>query len=178
MIDGGKALRKGIDAVFGEKQLIQRCRRHQLRNVCAQLPKELQDQTRSTMRAAWRLKYEEGLARMRKQAQWLERQYPDAARSLLEGLEETFTISRLDLSPDLRRGLATTNVIESNYSGVRQRTGRVSNWQNGEMAQRWAASALLETEKHFHRILGHKDLWVLKSYLDQNGDLQIKEQVA
>jgi len=30
----------------------------------------------------------------------------------------------------------------------------------------WAASAYLATEKSFRRIMGHEQLWMLKSYLD------------
>jgi transposase len=43
------------------------------------------------------------MAGLRKQAEWLERSHPQAAASLREGLEETFTINRLGLSPRLRR---------------------------------------------------------------------------
>jgi len=46
-------------------------------------------------------------------AEWLERDYPSAAASLIEGLEECFTINRLDMPASLHRCLATTNVIES-----------------------------------------------------------------
>ena len=70
-------------------------------------------------------------------------QHPDAAWSLLEGLEETFTINRLGLSPKLRRCLATTNLIESAHSGMRLRTRRVTNWQGGGMVLRKPASAAL-----------------------------------
>jgi len=70
------------------------------------------------MKAGWRLSCKEGVSRMKKHSQWLEREYPDAARSLLEGLEETFTINRLELPSSLRRSLGGTNLIESNYSGV------------------------------------------------------------
>ena len=34
------------------------------------------------------------------------------------------------------------------------------------MVLRWTASALLETEKSFRRIMGCEQLWMLKSYLD------------
>ena len=34
------------------------------------------------------------------------------------------------------------------------------------MAKRWAAAALLATEKSFHRVMGHKDMWALKAILD------------
>ena len=36
----------------------------------------------------------EGTVRLEKQAQWLEREYPDAAASLREGLPEMFTVNR------------------------------------------------------------------------------------
>ncbi len=34
------------------------------------------------------------------------------------------------------------------------------------MLLRWVASALIETENSFRRIMGWKQLWMLKSYLD------------
>jgi transposase-like protein len=70
VIDGSKALRAAIDAVFGSQNPVQRCRHHKIENVMGYLP------------AA------EGMARLEKQAQWLEREHPDAAGSLREGLEE------------------------------------------------------------------------------------------
>ena len=92
----------------------------------------------------------------------------EAAASLTEGLEETFTVNRIGLPASLRRCLSTTNLIESPQSGVRRRTRRVSRWQDGRMVLRWAASAMLATEKRFRRIMGYQQLWILKSYLDQD----------
>ena len=43
---------------------------------------------------------------------------PSAARSLEEGMEETLTVHRLRLPAQLRRTLASTNVIESAFSIV------------------------------------------------------------
>jgi hypothetical protein len=34
----------------------------------------------------------------------------------------------------------------------------VTHWQHGQMVLRWAAAAHLETEKHFRRIMGYRDL--------------------
>ena len=167
VIDGSKALRAAIDAVFGAGNLVQRCRHHKVENVTGHLPQELRDQVKTVMKAAYRLSAEEGMAKLKQQASWLERQYPSAAASLREGLDETFTVNRLSLSVSLRRCLATTNIVESPTSGVRLRTRRVTHWQNGEMVLRWAAAALLETEKNFRRIMGHQDLWMLKAVLDE-----------
>jgi len=167
VVDGSKALRAGIDAVFGTNHPVQRCRNHKVQNVLGYLPEPLQDQVKTVMKAAYRLPAEEGMARLKQQARWLEPEHPDAARSLLEGLEETFTINRLGLSVKLRRCLATTNLIESPHSGVRLRTRRVTNWQGGGMALRWAAGAFLATEANFRRIDGYRDLWMLKAALEE-----------
>jgi transposase-like protein len=168
VIDGSKALRKAIDDVFGKQNPVQRCQAHKRRNVLGYLPKEMQGQVAAAMRAAWKLEPKEGIARLRTQIEWLERSYPKAAASLREGLEETFTINRLGLSPMLRKCLGTTNVIESSMSGVEGRTGRVTNWREGGMALRWAAAAALETERNFRKIIGHEDLWMLKAVLDED----------
>src|SRR5271157_4779966 len=93
-IDGSKALRSAIDRVFGAENPVQRCRNHKVKNVCDKLPDNLKEQLKATMRAAYRLPWKEGIARLKKQAEWLEGMgHPDAARSLREGLEEMFTIN-------------------------------------------------------------------------------------
>ncbi len=178
VIDGSKALRSAIGKVFGSSSPIQRCRRHKVRNVCQKLPEGLADQVRSVMKAAYRLPWQEGMARLRKQAEWLEGIHQDAAASLREGLEETFTINRLELSSSLRLCLGTTNIIESPHSGVRLRTGRVSRWRDGRMVLRWVASTFLETEKHFRRIQGYRDLWMLKAKLRDEVTVDRKGKVA
>ena len=168
VIDGSKALRKAIDEVYGRRNAVQRCRIHKLRNVVGHLPEELEGQVSAVMRAAWKLDPKEGMARLRTQADWLHQAYPKAAASLREGIEETFTINRLGLSPMLRTCLATTNLMESLFSRVAARTGRVTHWRSGEMVLRWAAAAALETEKNFRRIIGHRDLWMLKAALEDD----------
>jgi transposase-like protein len=172
IIDGSKALRAGIDAVFGTDNPVQRCRQHKLENVAGHLPKELQGQVKSALRAAWRLPADEGLQRLRQQADWLDKPYPRAAASLREGLTETFTINALDLPPTLRRCLATTNLVESPHAGMRERTGRVKRWQDGTMVLRWLAVGYLETERHFRRIQGHGSLWVLEAKLREIEELR------
>jgi transposase-like protein len=168
VIDGSKALRAAINAVFGADQPVQRCRAHKLRNVLDHLPEEQKEQVKSLLRAAWKMEARAGMARICKLAEWLEREYPSAAASLLEGLEECFTINRLDVPPSLQRCLATTNIIESPHAGVRIRTRRVTNWQNGSMVRRWLASAFLRTEKNFRRIMGYRELWTLEAILSES----------
>jgi transposase-like protein len=170
VIDGAKALRAAIDAVFGAAHPVQRCRHHKIENVMSYLPKHLKPQVQAALRAAFRLPATEGMARLEKQAQWLEREHPDAAASLREGLEEMFTINRLGLPPALCRCLSSTNLIESPHSGVRLRTRRICRWRDGRMVLRWAAAAFLMTEKNFRKIQGYRDLWMLKAVLNPSAE--------
>ena len=181
VIDGSKALRAAIHKVFGSATPIQRCRNHKVRNVLGYLPEERKSDVEAAMKAAFKLKAEEGMARLDKLAQWLEREYPSAAGSLREGLKELFTINRLGLGKALRRCLGSTNVIESPYSGVRQKTGRVKRWRDGQMALRWTASALLSIEKRLRRIMGYQQIWMLEAALkdlDEKEGVALKEKVA
>ena len=105
---------------------------------------------------------------LKQQASWLEREYPDAAGSLREGMEELFTINQLGLSPSLCRALGSTNIIENPNSSARRKTHRVTRWRDGEMVKRWAAAAFLDAEQSFRRILGYRDLWMLKAILNED----------
>jgi len=166
VIDGSKALRAAINAVFGSQHPVQRCRSHKLRNVLDHLPEDQKSPVRSALRAAWRLDAQTGMAKLKKLAEWLEREYPGAAASLREGLDECFTVNRLEVPASLHRCLTTTNIIESPQSGVRMRTRRVCRWRDGAMVKRWAAAAFLATEKNFRKIMGYHDLWMLDAILN------------
>jgi hypothetical protein len=92
-----------------------------------------------------------------------------------------FTINRLGLPGTLRRSLGSTNAIESPYSGVRSKTGRVTRWRDRQMALRWTASALLSIEKRMRRIMGYQQLWMLEAALKESETektLAAKERVA
>ena len=55
VIDGSKALRKAIRAVFGERMPVQRCLRHKERNVLDNLPERDRPALRRRLRQAWAL---------------------------------------------------------------------------------------------------------------------------
>jgi putative transposase len=175
VIDGSKALRAAINAVFGSQHPVQRCRTHKLRNVLDHLPEDQKPQVRSALRAAWRLDAQTGMAKLKKLAEWLEREYPGAAASLREGLEECFTVNRLEVPASLHRCLTTTNIIESPQSGVRLRTRRVCRWRDGGMVKRWAAAAFLATEKNFRKVMGYRDLWMLDAILNGSKSVTRRE---
>lgn len=165
VIDGGAALRSAIDEMFGQRAHVQRCRTHKLRNVLDRLPKTESAQTKAVMMAAYKLAPKDGMAKMKKQAQWLEREHPDAAASLLEGLHETFTVNALGLPPTLTRCLCTTNIIENPNGIVRRTSRRVTRYRDANTALRWSAAGFLEAQKSFRKIQGIKDLWILKAAL-------------
>jgi transposase-like protein len=174
VIDGSKALRAGIEAVYG-KNPVQRCRLHKIRNVVDQLPQHLRDQTKAVMTAAYRLEPAAGMAQLEQQALWLEKLHPTVAASLREGLAETFTINHMGLPGELRRCLGSTNIIESPHGGVRRQTRRVCRWRDGQMVLRWAGCTFLAAEPRFKRLHGFHFLWILKSYLD---DLELATQAS
>jgi putative transposase len=72
VIDGSRALRAAIDAVFGAKHPVQRCRHHKIENVMGYLPEELKEQVKAALRAAFRLPAKEGMVRIEKPHGWSE----------------------------------------------------------------------------------------------------------
>jgi putative transposase len=166
VIDGAKALRAGIEEVFGSEQPVQRCRNHKMRNVLDELPREQHAQVLNVMRAAWQLTdADQGVKKLEQLARFLEHDHESAARSLREGMAEMFTVQRLKLPPSLYKCLGTTNVIESPQSGVQKRTNNVTRWRDAAMVERWVASAWLLTEKHFRKVVGFRDFWTLSVIL-------------
>jgi len=98
---------------------------------------------------------------------WLRRISPAAAASLEEGLEETLTVVRLGVPELLRKTLATTNPIESAFSVAESVTRRVKRWRDGDMRERWCVAGLLDAERRFNRVKGHKYLPQLLAALDR-----------
>jgi transposase-like protein len=155
VIDGSKALRRAVAKVFGTKALVQRCTLHKRRNVTDYLPKPRRaaiDKRLAGIFAA--ADADIGLRDARRLAEQLKADHPDAAASLLEGLEEMFTVARIGITGALRRSLTNTNCIESMISTVRTVTDRVKTWRDGEMKKRWIATGMLEAQRSFRRVRG------------------------
>ena len=161
VIDGSKALRSGIEQLCGKDAKVQRCRIHKIRNVIERLPKERAEQVRWLMKQAFKLDAAKGKQRLKELAKDLRAQHPDAAGSVLEGIDEMFTITELGITGELARCLATTNVIESPNSVVRRVSGRVTNYKDADMALRWTAAGFIEAEKSFKKLRGYADLKIL-----------------
>jgi len=156
VLDGAKALYKGVREVLGERAIIQRCRVHKLRNVLEHLPLEKRAQAAWRLRGAWaKSRPEEALKELRACVKWLDTISATAARSLEEGLEETLTVTRLDLHEFLIRTFSSTNLIESCFARTQSWTSRVKRWRGSQMVLRWGAAALLFAEKGFRKVRGY-----------------------
>lgn len=166
VLDGAKALAAGVKKVFGDRAQIQRCTLHKRRNVKGHLPKELGS------KIDWRLARAfadpdpaKGLDAAKRIAAELKADHPDAAASLLEGLEEMFTVRRLGVGGRLATTLTNTNCIESMISVARTTMGNVKNWKDGSMKKRWVAAGMLEAERNFRRVRGCNDMPLLVAAL-------------
>ena len=158
VVDGAKALRKAIRAVFGEAP-VQRCVRHKERNVLDHLPERDRPAVKRRLRAAWaEHDHDRALECLQTLAGELERTHPGAAGSLREGMNETLTLTRLGIRGNLKRTLESTNPCESMIECVRRTSRNVKRWSSGEMALRWTAAGMLEAEQQFRKLIGYREL--------------------
>lgn len=166
IVDGAKALTKAIRRTFGGDIPIQRCQIHKARNITDRIDPKLHAAVRRALRQAWEMEDAEKAERLlRNLARRLELEAPGVSRSILEGLDEILTVTRLGLPPELRRSLASTNIIESMNAVIRQVCRNVKRWRDATMALRWTAAGMLEAAKGFRRLKAHKQLPVLKAAL-------------
>lgn len=166
ILDGSKALHKAVRATFGDAALVQRCQVHKMRNIL----EYLSDRDRPWAQAILRRAYQAADPKLAQRllldlARRLEAEYPSAAESVREGLDETLTVLTLKLSPRLRRSLATTNAAESLLSRTRHVKRNVKRWRGGQMMLRWVAAGVLEAVKGFRRLKGYADMPMLVAAL-------------
>ena len=159
ILDGSKALRRAVDHTFGRAACVQRCQVHKTRNILDYLPDGQRPWAHAILRRAYT---HSDPAKARRLLEDLARrwddEFPRAAESVREGLDETLTVLRLSLSERLRRSLATTNPIESLMSRARHVHRNVKRWRSGKMMIRWMTAAVFEAAKGFRRLKGCKDL--------------------
>ncbi|MFN7995388.1 MAG: IS256 family transposase [Bryobacteraceae bacterium] len=159
VLDGGKALTAAVKKHAGESAAIQRCQVHKRRNVLDHLTDEQRPGVAKRLNAAYALEdYDAAKAALNTLHRELMDLNPSAARSLGEGMEETLTVHRLHLPVQLRKTMASTNVIESAFSIVEQVCRNVKRWHAGDQRERWVGSGLFLAEQQFRRIVGHKQI--------------------
>jgi putative transposase len=167
VLDGGKALSAAVKKHAGESAAIQRCQVHKRRNVLDHLTDEHKPAVAKKLNAAYAL---EDYAAAKQELNMLHRELmdlnPSAARSLGEGMEETLTVHRLHVPIQLRKTLASTNVIESAFSIVEQVCKNVKRWHGGDQRERWVGSGLLVAQKQFRRVTGYKQIPTLLRELE------------
>ena len=159
ILDGSKALRSAVDHTFGRAACVQRCQVHKTRNILDYLPDGQRPWAHAILRRAYSHSDPAKARRLLEDlARRLDDEFPSAAESVREGLDETLTVLRLSLSERLRRSLATTNPIESLMSRTRHVHRNVKRWRSGKMMIRWMTAAVFEAAKGFRRLKGCKDL--------------------
>ena len=178
VLDGSKALSKGVRSTFGKGVLIQRCHLHKIRNVLSYLPKVHQVEARRRLNVAWGMvTYDDAKAELGRVLAWLKTLSTSAANSLEEAFENSLTVHFLGITGGLRKTLVTTNPIESAFDIVRTLSRRVKRWNGTGMVLRWAGSGLVRAESQFRRIKGYKELHDLLCALDDD-NLQATRVVA
>src|SRR6266704_2038144 len=159
VLDGGKALAAAVRQHAGEAAWIQRCQVHKRRNVLDHLPEEHKPSVKKKLQNAYAMaEYADAKRALERLHRELMELNPSAARSLEEGMEETLTVHRLRVPSQLRRTLASTNVIESAFSIVETVCRNVKRWRAGDHIERWVGSGLLVAERQFRKVQGYRGI--------------------
>jgi transposase-like protein len=168
LLDGSKALKKGVKAVFGEQALIQRCWIHKLRNLKKYVPEKLHGTLHWRMKKLMNLaSFDDAMRELQSFAKWLTEVSHGAAESLEEAGEDLLTLHALGVTGELRRCLTTTNMIEALISSVRAKMRRLKRIRSSpSQALRWSASAVLVHQKTFKKLRGSAQLDKLISALN------------
>ena len=166
ILDGAQALHTAVTQTFGRAALVQRCQVHKRRNVLEHLPDAQRPWVKAILTRAYTHADVKAARRLLQDlARRLDVEYPSAAASVREGLDETLTVLGLRLSARLQRSLVTTNAIESLLSRTRHIKRNVKRWRGGTMVLRWVAAGVLEAAKGFRRVRGCKEMPTLVTAL-------------
>jgi transposase-like protein len=164
ILDGAKALHAAVRRHAGESAFVQRCQVHKKRNVVEHLPEEYKPTVKRKLQAAYAMAdYDDAKRALERLHRELMDLNPSAARSLEEGMEETLTVHKLRVPEQLRRSLASTNVIESAFSVVETVCRNVKRWRDGDQIERWVGSGLLVAERQFRKVIGYRQIPMLLS---------------
>ena len=110
IVDGAKALDTAVTQTFGRAAVVQRCQVHKRRNILEHLPEAQRPWVKTILTRAYTNSNVKTATRLLQDlARRLDTDYPSAAASVREGLDETLTVLGVGLSERLQRSLATTN---------------------------------------------------------------------
>jgi transposase-like protein len=165
VLDGSKGMHAAVREVLGDVP-IQRCQWHKRENVVSYLAKHEQPAWRRKLQAAYaHPTYADAKRALERLHRELRLRNESAADSLAEGLDETLTLHRLNVFPELGVSFKTTNLIESVMSRLEARTRRVTHWRTSDQKMRWCAAALGVMERQFRRVKHYRQLPLLKRAL-------------
>lgn len=159
ILDGADALRSAAKEHFPDC-VVQRCLVHKERNIRGKLSKRHWGELSRLFRRLREVQgYEAAMEVVDELKAFLKPINAEAYRSLEESGEDLLALHSLNVPNTLHRSLLSTNAIENSFLNTRRRLGRVTRFRaETDQASRWLAYALLEAEKGFHKIQGHKDL--------------------
>jgi len=179
IIDGGKGLRTAVKKAFKDKAVVQRCQWHKRENVVHHLPKNEQEAMRKRMQKAYQKPtYNEAKTALLTIHKELEQSNLNAAASLMEGMEETLTLHRLEVFALLGISFKTTNCLESINNMVEDRCHKVTCWKNSKHKHRWLAASLLDIEPRLRKVKGYKFLSLLREKLRQELGIELMKVVV
>jgi putative transposase len=157
VLDGSKALRKAI-LDRSEDPLIGGCKEHKSRNLLGHVSKSRQGWVRREYNSivcadSYEVRYQRAAAFARQ----LRRVNDSAYRSFCEGLDEILETLLIE-DRELRRSFSTTIPLESFFSMVRLKTGRVRRWRNADSVMGWISSAYSQQTGNFRKIRVYKNI--------------------
>lgn len=177
IVDGSKGIIKAIEEKFQEYGFIQRCIWHKEQNVCSYLAKHQEALCKMELKKAFKAtSYKEALKALEGLYNRLSITNQSAANSLMEGLDQTLTLHKFGLSPELCKSLNNTNPIESVMSQLAIYTDKVDRWQSSGQILRWTAAGLLQIEPNLRKIRGYRYLHLLRFKLKGEIEKRQKEK--
>jgi transposase-like protein len=176
ILDGSKALKKAVQAVFGDKVLIQRCWIHKLRNLKKYVPDKLHGTLHWRMRRLMSLEsFDDAQNELQSFAKWLSEVSHGALESLEDAGNELLTLHSLRIGGILRKSLTTTNMIEAAIGQIRNKMRRITRGRSSpSQALRWSAAAIRLAQKSFYKIRGGKKQFDALVAALQNFSLEMK----
>ena len=94
VIDGGKALCKAVNEVFGKDILIQRCQVHKKRNVADYLPKEKRETVKRAISEAYNAEsYDAAKKLLQNTINWLDKNLSERSPVTERGIRRNFNIA-------------------------------------------------------------------------------------
>jgi putative transposase len=143
----------------GKKLIHQRCTNHKDWSIQKHLAKRYRKEAHRRFRIALEQnRYEDARQMLREMERWLRGINESAADSLMEALKKILTLLRLKVPALLRKGLHSTNPIESMFSMVRDAEGDITRYRSNSMIYRLLASVLLYCEKRLRRVNGYTSI--------------------